>query len=101
MKLLLVLIVATAVTVRLAPAYTALSVPSSPLGIKIGLDAVDRLHAKPRELTVLYHDSDASPRLLRRWRCHCDLCVADIAVALAGIEGRLVGGVRRARNAAA
>ena len=32
-----------------------------PLGIKIGLDAVNRLHAKPRELTVLYYDSDASP----------------------------------------
>ena len=32
-----------------------------PLGIKIGLDAVDRLHAKPRELTVLYYDSDTSP----------------------------------------
>ena len=32
-----------------------------PLGIKIGLDAVDRLHAKPRELTVLYYDSDSSP----------------------------------------
>ena len=32
-----------------------------PLGIKIGLDAADRLHAKPRELTVLYYDSDASP----------------------------------------
>ena len=32
-----------------------------PLGIKIGLDAVNRLHAKPRELTVLYCDSDASP----------------------------------------
>jgi len=32
-----------------------------PLGIKIGLDAVDRLHAKPRELTVLYYDSDKSP----------------------------------------
>ena len=32
-----------------------------PLGIKIGLDAVDRLHAKPRELTVLYYDSDQSP----------------------------------------
>ena len=29
--------------------------------IKIGLDAVNRLHAKPRELTVLYYDSDASP----------------------------------------
>lgn len=32
-----------------------------PLGIKIGLNAVDRLHAKPRELAVLYYDSDASP----------------------------------------
>ena len=32
-----------------------------PLGIKIGLDAVNRLDAKPRELTVLYYDSDASP----------------------------------------
>jgi hypothetical protein len=32
-----------------------------PLGIKIGLDAVSRLNAKPRELTVLYYDSDASP----------------------------------------
>jgi formylmethanofuran dehydrogenase subunit E len=32
-----------------------------PLGIKIGLDAVNRLNAKPRELTVLYYDSDASP----------------------------------------
>ncbi|HEY7664272.1 MAG TPA: FmdE family protein, partial [Xanthobacteraceae bacterium] len=32
-----------------------------PLGIRIGLDAVDRLHAKPRELGVLYYDSDSSP----------------------------------------
>lgn len=32
-----------------------------PLGIKIGLDAVDRLHAKPRGLTVTYYDSNASP----------------------------------------
>jgi formylmethanofuran dehydrogenase subunit E len=32
-----------------------------PLGIKIGLDAVQRLNAKPRELTVVYYDSDASP----------------------------------------
>ena len=29
-----------------------------PLGIKIGLDATKRLNAKPRELTVLYYDSD-------------------------------------------
>jgi formylmethanofuran dehydrogenase subunit E len=32
-----------------------------PLGIKIGLDAVKRLSAKPRELTVVYYDSDQSP----------------------------------------
>ena len=32
-----------------------------PLGIRIGLDAVSRLNAKPRELTVLYYDSDQSP----------------------------------------
>ena len=32
-----------------------------PVGIKIGLDAVRRLEAKPRELTILYYDSNASP----------------------------------------
>ncbi len=32
-----------------------------PLGIKIGLDAVKRLDAKPRELTVLYYDGNSSP----------------------------------------
>jgi hypothetical protein len=32
-----------------------------PLGIKIGLDAVQRLHAKPRELAVLYYDNNSSP----------------------------------------
>jgi hypothetical protein len=32
-----------------------------PLGIKIGLDADRRLDAKPRELSVLYYDSDTSP----------------------------------------
>ena len=32
-----------------------------PLGIKIGLDAASRLNAKPRELTVTYYDSNASP----------------------------------------
>ena len=32
-----------------------------PVGIKIGLDAVSRLNAKLRELTVLYYDSNASP----------------------------------------
>ena len=32
-----------------------------PLGIRIGLDAAERLHAGPRELAVVYYDSDASP----------------------------------------
>jgi hypothetical protein len=32
-----------------------------PLGIRIGQDAVERLEAKPRELAVIYYDSDASP----------------------------------------
>ena len=32
-----------------------------PLGIKVGLDAVSRLNAKPRELSVVYYDSDESP----------------------------------------
>jgi formylmethanofuran dehydrogenase subunit E len=32
-----------------------------PLGIKIGLDAVERLKAQPRELAVTYYDSDKSP----------------------------------------
>src|SRR3974377_2357610 len=32
-----------------------------PLGIKIGLDGVNRLNAKPRELAVLYYDVTASP----------------------------------------
>ena len=32
-----------------------------PLGIKIGLDAVKRLDAKPRELAVTYYDSNSSP----------------------------------------
>jgi hypothetical protein len=32
-----------------------------PLGIKIGLDAVHRLDAKPRELSVVYYDSNTSP----------------------------------------
>jgi len=32
-----------------------------PLGIKIGLDAVERLKAQPRELSVIYYDNDKSP----------------------------------------
>lgn len=32
-----------------------------PVGIRIGLDAVQRLDAKHRELTVTYYDSDKAP----------------------------------------
>ena len=32
-----------------------------PLGIRIGLDAINRLGARPRELAVLYYDSDQAP----------------------------------------
>jgi hypothetical protein len=32
-----------------------------PLRIRIGLDSVSKLNAKPRELSVLYYDSDTSP----------------------------------------
>lgn len=32
-----------------------------PVGIRIGLDALDRLKAKPREVTVVYYDSDKAP----------------------------------------
>jgi hypothetical protein len=32
-----------------------------PLGIKIGLDAVEKLKAQPRELAVIYYDSNKSP----------------------------------------
>jgi hypothetical protein len=32
-----------------------------PLGIKIGLDATERLKAQPRELAVTYYDSEKSP----------------------------------------
>ncbi len=32
-----------------------------PIGIRIGLDALDRLKAKPREVTVIYYDSDKAP----------------------------------------
>ena len=32
-----------------------------PLGIRIGLDASERLKAQPRELSVTYYDSDKSP----------------------------------------
>ena len=32
-----------------------------PAGIRIGLDALDRLHAKPRELSVLYYEGATAP----------------------------------------
>src|SRR5262245_25636904 len=32
-----------------------------PVGIRIGLDALERLKAGPREVTVLYSDSDKAP----------------------------------------
>jgi formylmethanofuran dehydrogenase subunit E len=32
-----------------------------PAGIRIGLDAFDRLHAKPREVSVTFYDSDKAP----------------------------------------
>jgi len=32
-----------------------------PLGVKIGLDALDRLKAKRREVAVLYYDNDKAP----------------------------------------
>src|SRR5437870_8978849 len=32
-----------------------------PVGIRIGLDALQRLNAKPREVAVVYYDSDKAP----------------------------------------
>jgi hypothetical protein len=32
-----------------------------PLGIRIGLDALDRLKLKPREVSVVYYDNDKAP----------------------------------------
>jgi formylmethanofuran dehydrogenase subunit E len=32
-----------------------------PVGIRIGLDALQRLEAKPREVTVTYYDSEKAP----------------------------------------
>src|SRR6516165_132548 len=47
-----------------------------PLGIKIGLDAVGRLNAKPRELIVTYYDSNTSPcACFCGWHRCCDLCL--------------------------
>jgi formylmethanofuran dehydrogenase subunit E len=52
-----------------------------PLGIRIGLDALDRLHIKPREVSVTYYDSDNSP---------C-ACFADgVAIATLASVGQLL-----------
>jgi formylmethanofuran dehydrogenase subunit E len=32
-----------------------------PVGIRVGLDALQRLNAKPRDVTVIYFDSDKAP----------------------------------------
>jgi hypothetical protein len=50
-----------------------------PVGIRIGLDALTRLDAKPREVTVIYYDSDKAP---------C-ACVADgVAMATVATVGQ-------------
>jgi formylmethanofuran dehydrogenase subunit E len=50
-----------------------------PVGIRIGLDALQRLDAKPREVTVTYYDSDKAP---------C-ACVADgVAIATVASIGQ-------------
>jgi hypothetical protein len=50
-----------------------------PVGIRIGLDALQRLNAKPRDVTVTYYDSDKAP---------C-ACIADgIAIARVASAGQ-------------
>src|SRR5262245_25084435 len=50
-----------------------------PVGIRLGLDALQRLGAKPREVTVTYYDSDKAP---------C-ACVADgVAIAAVATVGQ-------------
>ena len=50
-----------------------------PVGIRIGLDSLQRLKAKPREVTIVYYDSDKAP---------C-ACVADgIAIATVASAGQ-------------
>ena len=50
-----------------------------PVGIRIGLDALRRLDAKPREVTVTYYDSDKAP---------C-ACIADgVAIATVASVGQ-------------
>jgi formylmethanofuran dehydrogenase subunit E len=50
-----------------------------PVGIRIGLDALQRLHAEPRQVSVVYFDSDKAP---------C-ACVADgVAIATVASVGQ-------------
>jgi formylmethanofuran dehydrogenase subunit E len=50
-----------------------------PVGIRVGLDALDRLGAKPRDVAVVYYDSDKAP---------C-ACVADgVAIATMASVGQ-------------
>ena len=50
-----------------------------PVGIRIGLDALQRLNERPREVTVVYYDSDKAP---------C-ACIADgIAIATQASVGQ-------------
>jgi len=50
-----------------------------PVGIRIGLDALQRLGAKPREVSVIYYDSDRAP---------C-ACIADgVAIATVATVGQ-------------
>jgi FmdE, Molybdenum formylmethanofuran dehydrogenase operon len=58
-----------------------------PVGIRIGLDALQRLNAGPREVTVAYYDSDTAP---------C-ACIADgVAIAtVASVGHRCDGGYYR------
>ncbi len=50
-----------------------------PVGIRIGLDALQRLNARPREVTVVYYDSDKAP---------C-ACIADgVAIATVASPGQ-------------
>ena len=50
-----------------------------PVGIRIGLDALQRLNGRPREVTVVYYDSDKAP---------C-ACIADgIAIATQASVGQ-------------
>jgi formylmethanofuran dehydrogenase subunit E len=50
-----------------------------PVGIRIGLDALQRLHAEPRQVSVVYFDSDKAP---------C-ACIADgVAIATVASVGQ-------------